>query len=542
MDPTRKGAVTFSQFRAVLSSEILSLQLSPEELLALWPLGPGNISEGSTAAYTDFIRTCRHAIARACAGHPNDATMWVEIYTEREGMFYFNKHNGVTSYDMPSVLSPPPLTEWLRDTVLAHLQLDDPSSTGFAPAASVWMKLQSSDIGLFLPEDIATSIVQTAQNSQGMIDYVKLASSLRADLMQLYASRPPRPNDWCYMHAGTGRGFFWCNKKSGEALRTTPVDVLVAIHEAHAPPANSDIGQSILKSGDSKGVESAISDGKSSSEDSSPGVQARAETNVKEGRGSRDVEKDMVTASPIVVQHVGGSSDLVNAVEIESLRAEVLKLQAVVGAHNKEDLEQALKQIETLQGELTALQTRHALVAEELENMRQQRDAALRSDEQAASLAKECDALRAIVSARTAEATEAAVAHRALEEKLKEAVAQAKQVGQQLDIAHARVAAAGQQTSAIQDQHQASLKENAKLKKKIAELETGQTETSKVRLRLDEMERSLMEHRQHAEERGRAANSLRQQLSEAQEKLEEAARDTAIVADLRSQLHETREV
>ncbi len=214
----------------------------------MWPRTPEPL-----LAYADYVPTARAAVAQVVQAHtpshppgtPTDrddaALDWAEVYSARDGMFYMHRPSGAVTLDMPAVLAPPSVSEWLQDAVHAHFALDDPTGRGQLPIQSVYEKLQSSDLGLFLPPDIAEAVVMqfaqqgTPNSGPGgstpyFVNIQALARALKGLLVQLYASHAAQPSDWCYMHAGPGRGFFWTNKRTGVASRTTPVDVLVALH------------------------------------------------------------------------------------------------------------------------------------------------------------------------------------------------------------------------------------------------------------------------------------------------------------------------
>jgi hypothetical protein len=245
VDTPGAGRAAWPQFRAAWASIAPQLRLSASDIDRLWPR-----TADTTIDYTDYTAGARVALTQITAASTDPALDWAELYTVRDGMFYLHRPSGAVTMEMPSVLAPPPVSEWLADAVHAHFALDDESGQGFLPVQHVWEKLQSSDLGLFLPPDVSESVVRQFMRSAAsapdsndpppvVVEYAVLARGLKPLLIELYASRAGQPNDWCYMHAGAGRGFFWANKRTGDASRTTPVDVLVALHTPAAPAATN---------------------------------------------------------------------------------------------------------------------------------------------------------------------------------------------------------------------------------------------------------------------------------------------------------------
>jgi len=223
-----------------------SHQLTEAELARCWPSGT------LSAAIGNVVPSLRRNIANPNAAFNPPELEWVELFRPSEGTFYFSKRTGVVTYEIPDdlVSSAPPIEAWLEAAVVQHLSEKEHEQTGeqtgLLPSAEVWECLLGSDLGLFLSHEFAETLVARLHDEDGKVPYAQLASTLRADMIALYATEPePVPNDWCYMHGGHGRGFFWYNKKTGLANRITPVEVLSAIHDARltlpneAPPTTA---------------------------------------------------------------------------------------------------------------------------------------------------------------------------------------------------------------------------------------------------------------------------------------------------------------
>ena len=229
----------------LFSSPPLKLGLSDEEIAKIHAMadvdGDGHIS------YREFVPICREILVRVYSEstqHDDDggnkpASNWIELYSEKEGWMYLNKHTGAATYEMPPemmnlVQSGDLLADVMID-ILRHVLDNDPEPPelrGDATYAQLWAHLGASESGLYLHPAEAAYL---QEQSPAPTDWVAFnlkdwCEGLSGHLLDFCARQPPKPRYWIYIRQVVRGGMIWYNKQTGNIQHEPPDSILDALH------------------------------------------------------------------------------------------------------------------------------------------------------------------------------------------------------------------------------------------------------------------------------------------------------------------------
>eukprot|EP01147_Barroeca_monosierra_P009370 gene9370-10384_t len=194
-DNDNTGKVTFDQFAMVFAAENMGAAITYEDAQNLFE----ELDEENTGSilYTNNLSNIVKSFIEKLKSADDTDSDWIEVYSLRDGILYFNKTTRHTQFELPESYVTA-ADEIVADAFSTHFAMRDPNLTGKVDFNTFCIDLQTDQLGFFLTPDEVEAIIHAHPpiDEEGTMEYITLAPLLRNYITQLYAGRQPHPGHW----------------------------------------------------------------------------------------------------------------------------------------------------------------------------------------------------------------------------------------------------------------------------------------------------------------------------------------------------------